>query len=149
MNNIYSISSYKSFIGHEGYGFNCHLLENNVKVAFVINEGDGGCHSWQWMDKDARQRYFDHLATLPERLEHPIEFHDHFINVMIDKFEFDKKLKKLCKKSTVFTIKDQDRNYYRTLNIEYIVPNIDRIVAYLNDKFGIGNFEIINQQFCK
>jgi len=132
-------------MGREGYGFNANLLENKKKVAFVINEGNGGCFNWQWYDKDARKRFYDHIATMPEHSEYPIEFDDHVIAVLIDDYDFDKKMKRICKKQTVFTI--NDNKDYKALNVKYVSENIDSIIKYLSDKFGTGNFEIINKKY--
>ena len=40
---MYSVAKVKSFRGTDGYGFNADLMKDGRKIAFVIDEGCGGC----------------------------------------------------------------------------------------------------------
>lgn len=68
----YSVTGIKSFRGREGYGFNATLHRDGRKVAFVIDEANGGCFRYEWLGKDAatrqadEQALADYCATLPQ-----------------------------------------------------------------------------------
>jgi hypothetical protein len=77
----YSVTGIKSFRGREGYGFNATLHRDGRKVAFVIDEANGGCFRYEWLGKDVatrqadEQALADYCATLP-----PIDISDAKVN---------------------------------------------------------------------
>lgn len=50
------VKNVKSFVGMEGHGFNCSLYIDGKKVAFVIDEANGGEFHYQWDGKTPRER---------------------------------------------------------------------------------------------
>lgn len=83
----YSVTGIKSFRGREGYGFNANLHRDGRKVAFVMDEADGGELRYEWAGKDAatraadQQALADYCATLQ-----PVEFHGHSLTMNPDLF---------------------------------------------------------------
>lgn len=51
--NVYTIKGYKSFIGREGHGYNLSLYRNGKKVAFVMDNAEGGEVRFEWVDYEA------------------------------------------------------------------------------------------------
>jgi len=49
----YMVQKVKSFEGMEGKGFNAELVRDGKPVAFVIDEGNGGCYYFRWYDRGA------------------------------------------------------------------------------------------------
>ena len=46
----YTLTSIKTFRGTDGYGLNANLCCDGVKVAYVIDEGNGGCVNYEWLN---------------------------------------------------------------------------------------------------
>jgi len=46
----YSVRKVKTFRGREGHGFNAELLCDNIPVAFVMDEANGGTYHYEWYD---------------------------------------------------------------------------------------------------
>lgn len=46
----YSVSSVKTFKGHDGFGYSCFLLRGKKKVAEVVDDGWGGGLQFRWLD---------------------------------------------------------------------------------------------------
>ena len=61
----YTVKGIKSFQGNEGLGFNATLYRNGKKVAFVIDDANGGCFSWHFANKEAEKELTDFVRTLP------------------------------------------------------------------------------------
>ena len=119
----YSIKNLKSFMGMEGYGFNVNLYRGKKKVAFVIDEGNGGminidwllneqpldwndkkaCDKWHNDKQEEMERLEKHCATLPILDTSIPNFTltvdcELFISELVNKFEKEKDLIKMMKK---------------------------------------------------
>lgn len=85
--NPYSVTGVKSFRGREGYGFNANLHRDGRKVAFVMDDADGGEFNYEWSAKDRAQARADEQAladyckTLP-----PVEFQGASLTMNADLF---------------------------------------------------------------
>ena len=113
----YSVSGVKSFRGREGYGFNANLHRDGRKVAFVIDEADGGMLRFEWHGKDAatraadEQALADYCATLA-----PVDVDGHlltmdpdsFLAVLVEDFENAKRVERsmriALKKHVLFVV---------------------------------------------
>lgn len=62
----FEIKHFRSQRGHEGPGFYCILWVDGVKAAEAIDQGDGGCVHWHWFDQEAKRKFDEHVASLPE-----------------------------------------------------------------------------------
>ena len=48
---MYSVKGFKEHRGTEGYGYNATLYRDGKKIAFVIDEGNGGEVIFEWNDR--------------------------------------------------------------------------------------------------
>jgi len=63
----FEIKRFRSQRGHEGPGFYCVLWVDGVKGAEAIDQGDGGMVHWSWFDQEAKRKFDEYVASLPER----------------------------------------------------------------------------------
>lgn len=105
-----SLVGIKSFRGREGYGLNATLLLDGVKVAEVLDEGNGGSTRYNWTD--------GHHDTPNEAKVHGYvrelgftgdEDLDMLVAEMADEAENAKRMKRLAKTNVLFTL-PQDMN---------------------------------------
>ena len=107
----YTVTGIKSFRGREGYGFNATLHRDGRKVAFVIDQADGGECRYEWLAKDRtqaaadEQALTDYCATLP-----PTEFAGHtlamntdmLLSELVESAENAQRIARALKKHVVF-----------------------------------------------
>ena len=70
INSQFQVKGVKTFEGMEGYGINANLYFEGKKVAFILDEGNGGCLDVRW-DRDKGYRWNDNpliplMKTLPK-----------------------------------------------------------------------------------
>jgi len=108
-----TLKKIKTFIGHEGYGLNADLYLDGVKVAFVLDDANGGEVDHQFIDKASEDRVWAFIKSIPDDddakemrtsdywMKYPkaIETHklDALINEFVDNYQNDKKLNRLRK----------------------------------------------------
>lgn len=65
---LYTVKGVKSFIGRQGHGFNASLYKDGKKIAFVIDNANGGMLDFQWEKGcQAEEKLLeDYCATLPK-----------------------------------------------------------------------------------
>jgi len=149
----YSVKNIKSFVGHDGYGFNANLYRGKKKVAFCLDDARGGEVDIQWLDwKDRTEaKLLDaHVATLPKVEAHGLTLTidaGWFVSELVTKWEDEKelrKLQKLCKTKTLFRQADSKSNSY------FVLPAIltDALREHLKQKHG-NDLEIFNDVFAE
>lgn len=62
----YTVRKVKTFLGHEGHGFNAELIKDGQPVAFVMNAADGGPCDFEWYD-NGRPRSAAEVLNPPVR----------------------------------------------------------------------------------
>jgi hypothetical protein len=161
MNNVkdfgdYSVKNVKSFMGMEGYGFNCSLYRNGKKVGFCIDDASGGdMHPIQWdrnIDWKEEQRLLNaHVKSLPKvkssfgngkEMELTID-EGWFVTELVNKWELDRdirKMKKQCSAKTLFRHSNCKRGSYMILGSPYS----DEVKARLIREHG-KDVEIFNE----
>lgn len=100
------IKHMKIFIGREGYGFNASLYVDGKKVAFIMDDANGGPFHYDVFDKVVFAELESYVKTLPPIVSEWGELEmdmDLFINEAVQKVEEEKKLKNLCRTKTVFS----------------------------------------------
>lgn len=153
----YEVKGVKSFVGNEGYGFNCSLYRNGKKIGFCIDDaGGGGMESVQWdrkIDWKEEQKLLDkHVKGLPKvqssfgdgTMELTID-EGWFVTELVTKWEKEKELKKFrrqCTTKTLFSTKEQNKGEYYVLKQAYG----ERIKTHLETKYG-KDVEIFNEVF--
>lgn len=139
----YTIKGVKTFRGMEGQGFNATLCRDGKPVAHVDDEGCGGCYNWRWLVKDAELPFKTHVRNeLPD-----VEFEreDHFVSRLVDEYQEDRTLRRWCKGKTVFRLRADSADTYRTLTKPYSAA----AAAHLRAKHGELLEEIVNERFVK
>lgn len=147
----YSVKNVKTFRGMEGYGFECSLYHDNKRIATVVDTANGGCYDFYWKDKAAEAKFDDYLASLPEETFNlgggktitTKPSGETVVGKLVDSYENDKKFRRLCKKKTLFSLRTDEKDTYRTLNTPYNSVAIE----YLTEKYGENLAEIINSRF--
>lgn len=131
----FEIKNYKECMGREGYAYSCTLYmgDPKVRVCLVNQLGDGGEIRMEWLPGCAtfKQEWDAYVANLPE--DEGLQPDDGMaIATIIDEWETEKKLKKWCKKWTVFLLKDEEG--IRTLNVPYSLVIGDNLRKKYGDK---------------
>jgi hypothetical protein len=159
--NPYSVKNVKTFMGREGYGFECSLYKDGKRLGVVTDTCDGG-GMLQMCLKDNEERVLeDYCKLLPaETSEFPVtpppregEYKGKmesitididpciFVGRLVDKFETTKQYKKWCKKQTVFRVDGDDEGSFRTLDHLFT----DRIKDHLVKKYPDCGLYIVNE----
>lgn len=169
----YSVNGIKTFRGMEGHGFNANLLADGKKVCFIMDEGNGGCYSYEWADNKepkvngqhrqisgvmmdypmtpAEKAFNDYINAMPaydnpwHKGEKSYHTDDCVIGKFVDEAEGEKFLKGKCKKLTLFTLKGDKVGEFRTINADYKMHKMV-IRQKLDAKYG-RDYEIINERF--
>ncbi len=168
--NGYEVKNVKTFVGMEGEGFNASLYKDGVRIAFVMDEATGGPYSYQWDDRKAdkvkindfdlkgdkitymgtpfQKELVDFMNTLPpiedEHSDEPMRVDlDIFVGHLVDDFEHTKWLKRQCKKKTLFRLKGDPEDEYKTVTH----PFNGKVKEFLEKKYGEQVQEIINERF--
>jgi hypothetical protein len=164
-NGGYEVKAVKTFMGMDCPGYNATLYRGKKKVAFVIDNGNGGCLSIHWVDvneerivhhttnyKGEPHSYkvtpeekllLDHCASLPDEefMGEPMSISDEiFIGGLVDHYENQKWLKRQCRTKTLFTTPDCKEGEYRTIKNKFE----PRIKEYIMDKYPEA--VILNEQ---
>jgi hypothetical protein len=164
----YSVKSVKTFEGMEGYGFNCSLYRGKRKVAFVIDEGNGGCLLIRWLDMDApkvthtvtwagkdrevkmtpeEKVLREHCESLPEYEFSGKTFGmtmDILINDLVNRHLEDKELRRHCKKEILYRLKGDKPGTWRVRQVPY-TPEVALPIRLIHDE---NLEEIANERFA-
>ena len=161
MSHVYTINALKSFVGREGYGFNCNLLRNGKKVAFVQDMADGGEIRFDWIcpknclpvecEHNDGTKYTEnrnveeillrnHISTIEEYKEGSRGDMDCFVAGLVDEYENEKKNKAKCKKNIMFRSSDGHtysvKGQYNEQNKKTLMARYPDIVEFINERFA-------------
>ena len=138
--NDFQIKGLKTTGGEGASRFEVSLYFAGKRVATVSNEGNGSCHRWSWIDKEA-EKCFDRIL---ETLAVEFEKGDRFINRLIDKQVETTSFKSKCKKKTLFLLADEEaKDGCRSINAAFS----PEVKIHLVNKYGAQLGEIINERF--
>jgi len=113
----YTVKNVKSFMGREGYGFECSLYKDGKKIGTVTDTAGGGMTDF-YLDDGEEKILDDFCLTLPKwGSEYGDNEYDTssdiFLSNLVEEFEVKKKLKKDCKtKTLVKVMKDGKEQIY-------------------------------------
>lgn len=153
----YTVRKVKTFVGHEGHGFNAELLRDGVPVAFAIDEGNGGDVRFDWYDRrHVPIELLRHGANKPVTLKVPIEsaaLHEHikgqtrteygetfplsmdmFVAELVDEHKMLAAIKRRCKTGTCYRLVGQEPGAYMTTNVKYSKAFGEAVRAKYGDK---------------
>jgi hypothetical protein len=168
----YSVKNVKNFMGMDTYGFNCTLYRGKKKIAFCIDDGNGGEVNIDFGnppkdldDKAGWEKYRaerdyeskllkDHLATLPKvqskfgdkSMELTVD-QGWFVTELVNQFEKAKEVRKVqrqCQDKTLFRTPDQGQGQYYILKTAWG----ERVKDHIHQKYG-KDVEIFNEVFEK
>jgi hypothetical protein len=164
----YSVKKVKTFRGSDFDGYNAELYRGKMKVADILDEGNGGEVMIDWDDRtaskvritakghDGKPREYDgtpeqkilidFIATLPPEIydEYTLDVSDDmFVGALVDAFEEDKKLRRMCKKKTVVKTTDCKDCEFVVISRPYDPKYKDLIMK----KYGTTFIEIVNEKF--
>jgi hypothetical protein len=167
----YTLKGIKTFRGTDGDGLNATLYRDGVKVAFILDEGNGGDMHLQWFDQQATRmtipwvdyqgkpctiRCTPEEAKLYEFLRGKTwtfgkEFGkpdqtiqtdpDDFIAELAEKTLNDNRFQKMCKTKVLFRLKTDKEGEWRTFKSPFTKNIKDWIVT----KFGDQVDSIMNE----
>lgn len=142
---MYTVCKVKFFRGRDGYGFNAELLKDGKKIAFVIDEGCGGCLHYEWVDIKERDVLCEYVKTLPSLKTKFGDISadiDLYVSRLADDYETGKKFKRLCKTKTIFRLKSDNEDAYRMINRHFD----SAVKVFLLKKYGESLGEIVNEK---
>jgi len=145
--NPYSVKGVKSFMGMEGYGYECSLYKDGKRIGTVTDVADGG-GMLQCNLKDGEEEALEaYCKTLPSETSEEYDLTIDidpciFMSRLVDAFENDKRYKRLCKNKTVYTLKDNPESLW-SINI----PFNELTEQKLKEKHGDNLKEIINKRY--
>lgn len=164
----YTVRKVKTFVGHEGHGFNAELLRDGVPVAFALDEGNGGGVRFDWYDRTYAPFKLERTdGGNPVTLKIPVEaavLHEHikgqtrtaygeafplsmdmFVSELIDAYETERTIKRKCKKTTCYRLVGQKPGEYMQTAMVYSKELADKIRAKYGEKLDF----IYNEKFSE
>ena len=162
---IYAVKNVRSFQGREGLGFTCSLYRDGKRIGTVTDAANGGMIDFylhdgekEKLDKFCKDNFEPEIHKIPteppiwdqkytgETENVPIAIDvDMFVSHLVDEFENQKKIKRLCKKNTLYHLITDKAGSYWSLQHPY-TPIIKR---YLQDEYGDKLVEIVNERFIQ
>lgn len=152
-NNGYTVKGVKSFMGHEGNGYNCTLCKDGKKIASVIDQGDGGEPYFYFENKPVEDALHAYVKTLPsivsdyddpkdptKKFEYTPDIAS-FVSGLVDDYDYAKRTKRLCKTQTVYRLDDTPKDSVMILKHLYNAE----AKAHLEKKYGKRLVEIVNE----
>lgn len=166
----YSVKNVKNFMGMDTYGFNCTLYRGKKKVAFCIDDGNGGevmidwgtpprstedkagWEAWRAEKKEEQKLLADHLKTLPKVMSELFPKgltidEGWFVSELVNRFEKEKEVRKIqrqCSQKTLFRTKSNKDGAYYIQNAPYSI----HLAQAIRLKYG-QDVEIFNEVFQK
>lgn len=160
---MYTVKGVKTFRGMDTHGYNATLYRGKKKVAFLIEEGNGGELNINWADWQQPRvpiSTFGHDGTeykwngTPEeellyahvrarsKDDHRIDKSevDMFLAGLVDDFENDKRFKKMCKTKTLFRVKGDPEGEWRVISH----PFGEKVREFLEKTHGDKLEEVMN-----
>ena len=138
----FEIKNLKIFDTHDGYAYDLKLYLNSRLCARVQNSGTGSPSNWYWEDSELQEIFLNHVASI--KAGNPLMDEDILVDELINKHEENKWLKEKCKKETLFVLKEDKKQEYRTLKDS---PYCEQAKQHLQEKYGDRLAEIINERF--
>ena len=138
---MYTIKSLKTWATDDGGDYQCTVYLDGKKLAYVHNDGNGGCLNIKYFDAVGEKTLSNHVAALPpmiydgETLEYDADI---FIEELVSAYEVEKKIVKAKKKGIVFRLLSDEKLTFRTIN------TLDHVKAstYLDKNFP-SQYQII------
>ena len=161
----YSVKNVKSFQGREGNGYECTLYLDGKKIGTVTDVADGGGYAQFYISRKDIEKLDAHCKSLPRiyygdneqstslTKEQYEEFwkdgqeitKDTFLSSLVDKWENDKRMKRICRTKTAFTYDGVKKSSFMTINSKFS----EAIKFQLEVKYKGKNLIIYNETICQ
>ena len=143
--NPYAVKAVKSFMGREGYGYECSLYKDGKRIGTVTDVADGGGMLQCYLNDGEEEKLEAYCDTLPpEKYESFTVDIDPciFVSGLVEEWETKAKLKKSCRGKTCYRLTtDKDTNTYWIMK----TPFTAEVKKHLQKKYGEALKEIINE----
>ena len=120
--------------------FSATICLEGKAVGTVQNDGQGGSHRYHWQDRATEAQIEEWSET--QDTEFDSERLDQIVNDLVAEYEEQKQLQRWCKKKTVFRLKGDDKNWWRTFK----TPFDSKVKALLVQKYGESIERIANEE---
>ena len=132
------VKNIKTFRGMEGMGFNCTLYIDGRKAGMVIDDARGGSYHYEISGDDYKnlRDYAKSLPHLPCEWKTGVLFEqdlDSIIGKLVDNFENDKRMKRFCKTSLVYSLKTDKPGQFWKQSGGYSPEKAQKIRAEFGD----------------
>lgn len=145
----YHLKGIKTWNGTDGGGFEATLYLDKKKIATVMNEGSGGCDHYRFFNREDEKPFETFAAEWYEKSDAKTEWVNltkkhggdedpgmeykmtSWIWDFIGSKELEKRLKRISKTKTLFRLKGDAKDEWRSLNALG-----DRAVQWLAKKYG-------------
>lgn len=146
----YHLKGLKTFNGNEGGGYECNIYLGTKKIARAFNDANGGPDDFHFFDRadekpfaDFTAAWYETSASKPEwealvkkyggdadpGVAHKMEC---WVSTAIDDAENEKRFKRLSKTKTLFMLKGDEKDNWRTLN----TPLSAKAVQWIRNKYA-------------
>lgn len=159
----YEVKNVKGFMGMDCPGFNATLYRDGVKVAFLIDDGNGGEVSFDWVDRSGPRvevpwvnhqneaivirgctveegKLYDFLRGKTWNMGPELGGKDiqtdpgYFVSELVGEFEDAKRFNRLCKTKVLFRLKTDKKGEWRTFKGAFTKQIKDWIVSKYGDQ---------------
>lgn len=141
---MYTVKNSKSCRGRDGIAYSCTLCRDGKKVAYVSNDGNGGCTHFDWISKAEDELFENHAATKINQCHFSGEASPHtpesLIALMLDEQEEAKKIKRWSRTKTVFILHGRDSFSFMSCPFNETVKN------WVMNKYGDQVKQIYDQK---
>lgn len=151
MEQQYHLKKIKTFNGREGGGYEAEIYLGKKKVAHALNEGNGGCDFFHFINKEDEQPFVEFCKRWYQTSAAKAEFEkltahygtdagdygtsyamEAWVSDFLDARETEKTLKRWSKTKTPFRLVGDDPGNWRTVN----APISAEVVTWIRNKYG-------------
>ena len=121
--------------------FNAVIFIDGIRAGTVENDGHGGCNFYFFTDRKVEEAF---KAFAKAETGADFEPEDVYIGKLLDQYETEKQFRRWCKTKTVFRLKGDKPEQWRTLKSPYSPAS----VQFVRSKYGDQVEEILNERFA-
>lgn len=110
--------------------FSADVWADGVKSGVVSNHGHGGCNRYHWINQEIGKKIEDFAKE--QKTEFEFEKLDQLISDLFVKFQVKKDFVRWTKKSTLFHVKGDKKESWRTIKTIFTLD----VKKFIQDKYG-------------
>jgi len=120
--------------------FSAEVWVDGVRTATVENSGKGGGNDYLPVDMDRFKAFSEWCKAQPHEFD--FEYEDQAIDRLLSEWEHQRWLKRVCRNKTVFRLKGDKPDTWRTVKHIYDAA----VKAYMQQKYGDKIETIANEE---